>query len=168
MSLRRLSWLVLAMLLPGFCSAAAPVSAVLIKFTAEAQQQMQDEPRFTARALRETVLDELNGRGLLREGGGGSLVDIQVDQFSLRNTSNVVVFGSIATAGKLGAVLEMQSAAGSPLKRADVRVEAALTLRKDGENPEELHKLYRRFAQALADEIASTGASPAAGGQVRP
>lgn len=161
-----LRWLVLALLLPGLCGAAEPVAAVLIKFTAEAQQQMQDEPRFTARALREAVLEELGSRGLLREGSTGNLVDLQVDQFSLRNTSNVVVFGSIATAGKLGAVLDMQTAAASPLKRAEVRVEVALTLRKDGENPDELRKLYRRFAQAVADEIAGT--APTAANWVSP
>jgi hypothetical protein len=164
-----LRWLALALLLPACAGAAAPqVSAVLFKFSAAAQQQMQDEPRFTARALRDAVVEELTTRGLLGEASGGGLVDLQVDDFSLRNTSNVVVFGSIATAGKLGAVLEVQAAGGGLVKKAEVRVEVSLTLRKDGENPDELRKLYRRFAQAVADEIAGTNGSVEADGSARP
>lgn len=147
--------------------ATSRVAAVLIQYTDAAQQQMQEEPRFTARALREAVLEEFNARGLIEDASGG-VASIQVDEFSLRNSSNVVVFGSIATLGKLGARLEVQGPGGSSVRKSSVRVEASLTLRKDGENPEELKKLYRRFAQAIADELTGAPRSVVEDGDVRP
>lgn len=134
---------------PAFTAAAA-----VVRFATVAQQHIDDEPRFNARLLRDTIVAELTARGLLGDQAGGRVVDIQIDEFSLRNTSNVVVFGKVASAGKLSAVVRAQDANGGPQRQARVAAEASLSLRKDDYGPETLMRLYRRLAQAIGDELA--------------
>ncbi|MET0280792.1 MAG: hypothetical protein ABW278_06645 [Steroidobacteraceae bacterium] len=140
---------------PAFTAAAAT-----LRFATATQRQIDDEPRFSARLLRDTILAELTTRGMLGEQAEGRVVDIQIDEFSLRNTTNVVVFGNIASAGKLAAVLRIPGTDGGSPREARVRVEASLNLRKDDASAQSLEKLYRRFAVAIADELAGAPLRP--------
>ncbi|MEO6366549.1 MAG: hypothetical protein ABIP38_01030 [Steroidobacteraceae bacterium] len=138
--------------------AAATVSAVSLVLSAAVQQQAAADARFDADALRASITDELRSRRLLDPGsaGAGRVAVVQLDEYSVRSTSNAVVFGHVPSAGVLAGAVLIRDAEGAGLRDFMIRAEVALNIAQRGTEPEPLKSLYLKFAALAADDLAAT------------
>ena len=124
------------------------------------QKQVADDERFNADALRDAIAAELGSRQLLdlQNTGAGRVAVIQLEEYSLRATSNVVLFGNLPSAGVLAGVIRIREPAGGATREFKVRAEIQFGISQSGRDKKPLQKLYSGFARQLADEL--TGAEP--------
>jgi len=140
--------------------AAATVSAITLDLAA-ARQQTAADARFDAEALRAAITDELRSRRLLAIAAeaDGRLAVVQLEEYSIRQTSNAVVFGHVPSAGVLAGVVLVRDAEGVELRRVSIRAEVALNLAQRGTDQNALRGLYLKFAELAADNLAATAES---------
>lgn len=141
--------------------AAATVSTLTLDFSAAVKQQTAADARFDAEALRTAITDELRSRRLLASSAeaAGRQAVVQLEEYSIRQTSNAVVFGHVPSAGVLAATVLVRDAEGVELRRLSIRAEVALNLAQRGTEPNALRNLYLRFATLAADDLAATAES---------
>jgi hypothetical protein len=139
----------------------SPITRLAVEFTPAAQQQVAADERFRADALRDAIAAELRSRQLLdlQATGAGKAAVIEVEEFAIRATSNVVLFGHLPSSGVLGAVIRIREAAGGEAREFRVRTDIPLSIAQSGADKQPLKSLYSGFARQLADEL--TGATPA-------
>jgi hypothetical protein len=138
------------------------VSAVTLALTPQAQAEAAKDPRFNADELLHAVQAELQSRGLLDAAGSGAsgTAEILIDDFATRPTSNAVLFGHTFVAGTLAGDVRVRDAKGNERQNTKVAAEARMSIAADGEDPNPLASLYRRFATLAADRIAGTPSKP--------
>jgi hypothetical protein len=144
--------------MPAATSAPAAISRLQLDFTAAAQKQTDDDARFHAGALRRTLGEVLTARGLadLRSDAVVNVAAIEVDEFDVRATSNLVLMGRVASMGVLGGTVRIRDGAGKALRELHVRAELPLKLSKKGSDSGALAGLYEEFAELIAAEIGGT------------
>jgi hypothetical protein len=140
--------------------AAATVSAITLALSAAAAPIAAADARFDMDALRAAITDELRSRRLLTTpaAAAGRVAVVQIEEYSLRQTSNAVVFGHVPSAGVLAGAVLIQDAQGAELRRFRIRVEVPLNIAQGGKEPNALKNLYLRFAAMTADEAAGAAA----------
>lgn len=154
MNRRILMLLMLAMSVPA--TAAAPqISRLQLEFTAAAQKQADGDTRFSSDALRRSLGDVLASRGLanLASDAVVNVAVIEVDEFDVRATSNVVFMGRVASLGVLGGTVRIRDGAGKQLRELHVRAELPFRVSKKASDRNSLDSLYREFAGQIADRI---------------
>jgi hypothetical protein len=142
--------------------AQAQINRLSLEFTPEARQQVAADERFNAEALREAVAGELRSRRLLelKTTGAARIAEIHVQEFALRATSNVVLFGHLPSAGLIDATVRIREAASGEAREFRVRAEIPLSIARDGSDRNPLKNLYSGFARQLVDELTGEGSSP--------
>ncbi len=141
---------------PAASAAQPPITRFAIEFTPAAQKQMTHDERFNTEALRDAISSELGSRHLLKlQPGAGRAAVIQVDEFSVRATSNLVLLGHLPSAGVLAAVVRIREASGES-REFHVRAEVSMSISRSGTAKNPLKKLYGGFATQLADELTGT------------
>jgi hypothetical protein len=138
-----------------------PFTRLAVEFTPTAQQQVAADERFSADALRDAIAAELRSRQLLdlQGTGAGKVAVIEVEEFAIRATSNVVLFGHLPSSGALAAAVHIHAAAGGEAREFRVRADIPLSIARSGTDKNPLKNLYSGFARQLVDEL--TGATPA-------
>jgi hypothetical protein len=136
-------------------SEPAAISRLQLEFTAAAQKQTDDDARFNGGVLRKTLGEVLTARGLadLRSDAVVTVAAIEVDEFDVRATSNLVLMGRVASMGVLGGTVRIRDSAGKPLRELHVRAEVPLKISKKKPDSSALTSLYLEFAGLVADEI---------------
>jgi hypothetical protein len=142
-------------------AAQPPITRFAIEFTPAAQKQMTADERFNTEALRNAISTELGSRHLLnlQLTGTGRVAVIQVDEFSVRATSNLVLLGHLRSAGVLAAVVRIREATGES-REFHVRADVSMNISKADTAKNPLKKLYGGFATQLADELTGTVTTP--------
>jgi hypothetical protein len=160
MSLRKLVLVACVLLVAPTLTTAqqAPrLASIAVLLSAELEQQIADEPRFSFAVLRDAITAELRARRLLAAQGGaaGNTAEILVNEFALRATSNVVVFGRLSSVGVLGGLVRLRTEAGAQPREFKVLVEIPLSISQRKTGSDSLQKLNQRFARVIGDEIAA-------------
>ncbi len=137
-----------------------PITRFAVELTPAAQKQADDDGRFNPDALRDAIVAELGARQLLNlQPGPGRSAVLQLDEFSVRATTNVVLMGHIASAGVLAGEIRIRDAGSGDARELRTRAEISLNISKTGTDKNPLKNLYKGFARQLADDL--TGAPPA-------
>ena len=133
-----------------------PITRLIIDYTPAATQQSADDARFNGDALRRAVGDGLAARGLadLANAAVIRVAAIEVDEFDVRATSNVVLMGRVASAGVLGATVRIRDGGGTQLRQFHVRAELSLKVAHSGTNRNTLAELYDGFTGLIVAELA--------------
>jgi hypothetical protein len=159
-----------AMAQPAVMQTAGPawVGSVYIIVSPQAKDQIAKDTRFDAQKLLAAVENELQARRLLVAadatiGSGASAnrrMEIDVDAFSTRASSNAVIFGYALGSGELAADIRLRDAEGRQISGFPVQAKARLATRPAEQDPNPLGNLYHRFAVLTADRLAGVTSKP--------
>jgi hypothetical protein len=146
---------------PATVAASSPITRIAIEFTPAARQQTDEDDRFNPESLREALIAELRSRQLLdlQPTDTGRALVIRLEEFQVRATSNVVMFGRLASTGVLDGLARI-SEKNSETQEFRVRAEVPLQIVRNGDDANPLKLLYRGFAEQFADALGGA-ASPA-------
>jgi hypothetical protein len=149
---------------PSVQPGKTPITRLALEFTPAARQQVDADKRFSVEALRDAVAAELQSRQLLdlqtTGSGTGRIAEIQMEEFTLRATSNLVLFGRLPSVGVLAGTVRIRAAAGGDAQEYRVRADIPLSISKNGTHKHPLQNLYGGFARQLADDITGTPPRP--------
>jgi hypothetical protein len=126
------------------------------------------DARFDQQKLLAAVEQELQARRLLvgadaMVGSGAAAnrrMEIDVDAFSTRASSNAVIFGYALGSGELAADIRLRDAEGRQISGFPVQAKARLATRPAEEDTNPLGNLYHRFAVLTADRLAGVPSKP--------
>jgi hypothetical protein len=131
------------------------ITRLIVDYTPAATKQTGDDGRFDAGAL-----DKAIGRGLTASGfadlANAAVIEvaaIEVDEFDIRATSNVILMGRVASAAVLGATVRIRDGSGAELRKFHVRADMRLNLVRDGSDRNTLDRLYQGFTGLIAAEL---------------
>jgi hypothetical protein len=138
------------------------LKAVTVTFTPAAQQKIAAEPQFQQAMLLTTIENDLHAHNLLaaNDPHARGTLEISIDDFATRSTSNAVVFGYILGTGTLTANMEMRTAAGEDPKDTRVTAESRVAKSVNGGQANPFEPLYRRFAAATVNSLTGATAQP--------
>jgi hypothetical protein len=141
------------------------VKAVTVVLTPQAASKAADDPMFKTDALLAAIKSELQSRQLLNESDAkvSSTVDIAIDDYSMRPTSNVILFGNIISAGSLNGELYVRDEQGSVLTSGRIEAAARISVPAQAGSTtpvDPLNTLYRKFAVLLGDKLSNTVTKP--------
>jgi hypothetical protein len=136
-----------------------PIARVAVELTPAARQQTDEDERFNTDGLRDAVIAELRSRGLLdlAHADTGRALVIRLEEFGVRATSNIVMFGRLASTGVLDGQARIRGG-NSEAREFRVRAEVAMQITRDGKDKNPLKPLYRGFAEQFVDTL--VGAAP--------
>ncbi len=143
-------------------SVARTVKVVTISVDPQAKEKLAADSRFKQDGLRAAVEGELRARHVFNDGDARAsrTVEIAIDDFDARPTSNAVVFGYTFAAGVLAANIKVRDADGKDME--DFRIEANAHLAsRASEDANPLGQLYRRFATLTVDHLTGVRSKPA-------
>lgn len=150
---------------PAIATAQAPskpavlrVNSVTVELTSPVTTKAENDPRFKPEALLEAVQGELRSRELFdpQDPRTSGTAEVLIDDFGVRPTSNVVLFGYIPSAGTLSGSIRVRDARGNELQNFRIVAETRLRIAASGDDGNPLELLYRRFANLAADSLAGT------------
>jgi hypothetical protein len=144
---------------------AGPIAkAVTLTLTPQAREKAAADPRLKEDVLLCVVETELRARKLLddKDPRASRTVEIVIDDFSTRSTSNAVLFGYNLGAGTLAGDISVRDADGNKLRDFRVEAQSRLATHANGEDASPLGSLYRRFANLTANNLAGTAPTPPA------
>jgi hypothetical protein len=128
---------------------------VSVTFTTAVQQKLAVEPQFNQALLLTTIEAELRAHKLLdaADPRASNSLDISIDDFENKPTSNAVVFGYILGTGTLTGNMEVRAAAGEDTKDTRVSAESRVTTSVSGGHANPFAPLYHRFAAATVNSL---------------
>jgi hypothetical protein len=134
------------------------IEAVEVKFTPAASEKIAAEPQFTRAGLVAAIEAALRAQKLLDESGPGSgdTLEIVIDGFVTRATSNAVIFGYVLSTGTLQGHLEVLASDGKLLRSSRIQARSRLTRPAGADQASSFEPLYRGFADLTARNL--TGA----------
>jgi hypothetical protein len=139
------------------------ITRLLIDYTPTAARQTEGDGRFSAVALSRAV-----GAGLALEGLADlsnsavlGVAAIEVDEFDVSATANVVLMGRVASRGVLGATVRLRDGSGVEHRMFHVRADMPLKVTRNGTDRNTLQKLYQEFTALIADELVDPALRPA-------
>jgi hypothetical protein len=134
------------------------ITRLIIDYTPAAAKQTADDARFDSGALQKAASAGLAARGLadITNPAVVRVAAIEIDEFDVRATSNVVLMGRVASAGVLGASVRIRDDSGTELRKFHVRADMSLNLVHNGTDRNTLESLYKGFTSLIADELAGT------------
>jgi hypothetical protein len=138
------------------------ITRLLIDFTPVASRQTSDDERFDAGVLDKTIGRVLTAAGLADLAGAAviGVAAIEVDEFDVRATSNVVLMGRVASAAVLGATVRVRDGSGTALREFHVRADLPLNIVRNASGQDQLESLYTEFAELIVDELSGTTRKP--------
>jgi hypothetical protein len=134
----------------------AKLKAVTIAFTSDAKGKIDADPRFNGDALLAAVHDDLRTHDLIDDNvntPAERTVEITIDEFANRPSSNAVVFGYIMSDAVLSGDVVVRDGAGHTLQSFKINADARLTTPVDAGKAQPLRPLYRRFADLTVSEL---------------
>jgi hypothetical protein len=136
------------------------VADVRLILSARAREEGAAEAGFREDELLKALNAELRARRLVGDNSRADdpTLEISIEEFSNRPTSNAVLFGYNMSAGTLAGTASMRDAQGRELRRFEVHARSRLVVAADAEAGSGLESLYRRFARLTADNL--SGAAP--------
>lgn len=131
------------------------ITRLIVDYTPAATKQTADDDRFHGEALNKAIGRGLTARGLadLANAAVIGVAVVEVDEFDVRATSNIVLMGRVASAAVLGATVRIRDGSGTELRNFHVRADMPLNLVRDGTDPNTLDRLYQGFTSLIADEL---------------
>ena len=145
------------------------IKSVTLTLAPQVAAQVADDARFNREALLTAVRSELQLRKLLNEADSrGSAVDITIDAYGMRPTSNAIVFGNIVSAGTLSGRMQLRDAQGNELPIRNIESAAQVSIPATGQSANPLARLYREFAVVTANSIDGTLPKPVIGADQHP
>jgi hypothetical protein len=141
---------------PAAQAAAQPlITRLIVDYTPTATRQTAADARFNAGALNKAIGRELAARGLanLESSAVVRVAAIELDEFDVRASSNVVLMGRVASRGVLGGRVRIRDGSGTQLREFQVRADMAMKIVRNDKDSNPLESLYREFAGLVADEI---------------
>lgn len=141
---------------------ATMITRLIIDYTPTATKQTSDDPRFSNSQLRRAVADGLAARGLLDQTKAQvvHVAAIEIDEFDISATSNIVLMGRVASLGVLGATVRIRDGSSKELQQFHVRAEVALRISPKSEDMAPPGKLYKAFTSQIADALTGKVRSP--------
>jgi hypothetical protein len=132
--------------------AAAQFREVTVGFASLNKGRILAEPAFDAEVMRTTVTETL--RSLQRfdssANATGQILEILVDDLTVEPSSNLVLFGQVASTATLIGLARVLDARGVEIRSVKIVAESQVRVKKEGRDPKALQKLYRRFAEKAA------------------
>jgi hypothetical protein len=124
------------------------VKSVTIALTPKIAAQVADDSRFNADALLAAIKSELQTRKVLDgiDLHVNATAEVLLDEYSLRPTSNAIVFGNIISNGTLNGSIRLLDAQGHDLSGYRVEAATRVSIPASGESKNPLGPLYREFA----------------------
>ena len=124
------------------------LQAVSVVLAAEVAAKVKEDSKFDVDALLAAIKNELRSRNVLVESDSqvSASGEIVIDDYSLRRTSNVVLFGNIYSNGTLNGALRVRDAQGNELNDRRIEAKAKITIPAEGRVENPLGPLYRQFA----------------------
>jgi hypothetical protein len=152
-----------AVAIPAMTASSSPITRIAIEFTPAARQQTEEDVRFNPESLRDALIAELRARQLLdlQPADTGRALVIRLEEFQVRATSNVVMFGRLASTGVLDGLARI-SEKNSETQEFRVRTEVPMQIVRNGDDPNPLKLLYRGFAEQFADALGGAASPPRA------
>jgi len=138
--------------------------AVTLELTPQAAAQVADDSKFKADALLDAIEAELRSRNLLDEAANGT-AEVSIEDFAVQPASNAVLFGYVLSNGSLNGELRIRDAAGNDVQRYRIQAKSRLSAPAEGESPNLLSPLYRRFAVLTGDSVAGEPSKSSAADQ---
>ena len=134
------------------------VKTVTLVLAAQAAAKVVDDSRFNADALLAEIKSELQSRKLLDDADlhSSGTAEISIDDYAMRPTSNVILFGNIISAGTLSGDVRVRDAQGNELPDRRIEAETRVSIPASGESANPLAPLYRQFAVMTANSLAGT------------
>jgi len=149
---------------PAPISPASPdaplLKAVTVTFTPAALQKIAAEPQFQQSTLLLAIETELRAHQILavNDPHARGTLEISIDDFATRPTSNAVVFGYILGTDTLTANMAMRAATGKEPKDTRITAESHMAKSVSGGQANPFEPLYRRFAAATVNSLTGTTA----------
>jgi hypothetical protein len=137
------------------------VRSVALALTPQAQAKVTEDPRFNTDALLTAIKSELQTRKVLDTNSPtNNVAEIIIDDFTMRPTSNVILFGNIISNGTIKGEIHLRDNQGSELKNFGIEAKTRLSIPANGESKNPLEPLYRQFAVMTADSLTGTVTKP--------
>jgi len=145
------------------------VKSVTVALTPQAAVKVADDSRFNTDALLAEVKKELQSRKLLDDTDShATTMEISLDDYAMRRTSNVILFGNIISAGTLSGTMRLRNGEGSELQMRRIDAGAQVSIPANGESTNPLGTLYRQFSVLVANSLDGTKAKPIIGADGHP
>ena len=125
-------------------------------FTPDAKEKIGADPRFNQEALLAAINGELRSHDLIDDSGDAPAdhtIDIVIDDFVTRPSSNAVVFGYVLSNATLTGNVELHDATGRELGGFRIKADSHLSAPVNGEQAQPLRPLYRRFADLTVSKL---------------
>jgi hypothetical protein len=150
---------------PAVLAAQPQITRLIIDYTPAATKQTTDDERFNGSALNKAIGRELAARGLanLDSAAVVRVAALEMEEFDVRATSNLVLMGRVASRGVLGGRVRIRDGSGTQLREFHVRADMALNIARNGTDDNPLENLYREFANLVADELTGAVSQPKSG-----
>jgi hypothetical protein len=135
-----------------------PITRLLVDYTSAAQEQTNDDARFSTSQFSKVVGERLAARGLadLASDKVVRVAAIEVDEFDVRASSNTVLMGRVTSTGALGGKVRLRDGSGTQLREFHVRAQVTLSISRSNKGSSQLDPLYREFGRLIADELTGT------------
>jgi hypothetical protein len=142
-------------LVPAVPPGQAMITRLIIDYTPTATKQTGDDPRFNADVLRRMVDAGLAAQGLLdlKNAAVVQVLAVEVDEFDVHATSNIVLMGRVTSSGVLGASVRIRDGSSKELRQFHVRAEIPLKVGRNSTERDSLQSLYQAFIGQIADAI---------------
>jgi hypothetical protein len=147
-------------------AAAAPVGlpqiqkvkSVTITFTPQVAAKTADDPRFNTQALFAAIKSELLLRKILDDSDAhiSATAEVLIEDYSMRPTSNVILFGNIISNGTLNGSIRLLDAQGNDMPGYRVAAATRVSIPASGESKNPLEPLYREFAIMMGHALDGT------------
>jgi hypothetical protein len=137
------------------------ITRIALDFSPAVRKQIEADSRFDSTLFNEAVVAELQSQQLLDlKKPLDRVAVIRLEDFDVHATSNLVLFGRLASAGLLAGSVRVRDAAGNPLREFHLSAEVPLRISQRGNDKNPLRDLYRRFAELMAERLSAEEPAP--------
>jgi hypothetical protein len=139
------------------------ITRLIVDYSPAATKQTEGDERFNGEALNRTIDAGLAAAGLadLANAAVIRVAVIEVDEFDVSATSNIVLMGRVASRGVLGASVRVRDGSGVEHRKFHVRADMQMKVSRSGADRNTLEKLYQGFTALIVDELADPALRPA-------
>jgi hypothetical protein len=130
--------------------------AANLSFSPDAKEKIGTDPRFSGDALFAAINTGFRSHALIQASGdtrAGGTVEIVIDDFAIRPTSNAVILGYVLSTATLTGKVAVRDAGGRELRHFKIRANARLAAPANGEQPQSLDALYSRFTDLTVSRL---------------
>lgn len=137
------------------------ITRIALDFSPAVRKQIEADSRFDSTLFNEAVVAKLQSQQLLDlKKPLDRVAVIRLEDFDVHATSNLVLFGRLASAGLLAGSVRIRDAAGNPLREFHISAEVPMRISQRANEKNPLQDLYRRFAELMAERIIAEEPAP--------